>query len=100
MKQAITYTTATILIASLASCAGNGMSSSSDDAYQQVVAEAKASLKDAANANYEWRDSGKLLKQADKAAKKGDYETAIKLANIAKKQGAQSKDQADAGPLR
>ncbi len=104
MKQVITYTAATILIASLAGCASYGSGSSADADYQQAMAEAKVSLKHAARTNFEWRDSGKLLKQAEKAAKDGDYETAIKLANNAKMQGemavAQSQDQANAGPPR
>jgi len=58
---------------------------------------AEAARKKAASMNYEWRDTGKLLKQAKKAAGKGDYKTAEKLANKAKMQGemavAQAKEQ-------
>jgi len=68
------------------------------ESYNSAVADAKNSLKTAAAANYEWRDSGKILKKAEKAAKAGDFETAIKLVNQAKQQGdlalAQSKEQA------
>jgi hypothetical protein len=38
--------------------------------------------------NYEWRDTGKLIKKAKKAAKKGHNKKAIKLANKAKSQAA------------
>ena len=69
--------------------------------YNAALADAKSSLQLASKANYEWRDSGKILKKADTAAKSGDYRTAMKLVNQAKNQGdyalAQSKDQADAG---
>ncbi len=72
------------------------------ETYQAALSSAKASIKSAKNANYEWRDSGKLLKKAAKAAKAGDFDTAIKLTNKAGRQGklalAQSKAQANAGP--
>lgn len=53
--------------------------------------EAASAIKSAHDANkkakavgYEWRDTGKLLKKAEEAAKKGDNEAAIKMANKAK----------------
>jgi len=53
--------------------------------------EAASAIKSAHEANtkakavgYEWRDTGKLLKKAEAAAKKGDNEAAIKMANKAK----------------
>ncbi len=53
--------------------------------------EAASAIKSAHDANkkakavgYEWRDTGKLLKKAEAAAKKGDNESAIKMANKAK----------------
>ena len=36
--------------------------------------------------HYEWRDTGKLIKEAKEALKKGDFDTAVKLANKAKEQ--------------
>lgn len=70
--------------------------------YNAALADAKQSIKNAKKAHYEWRDSGKMLKKADKAAKNGDFETATKIALKAKRQGelalAQSKDQVNAGP--
>ena len=58
---------------------------------------AEAARKQAASMNYEWRDTGKMLKQAKEAAAKGDYETAERLANKAEMQGkmavAQAKEQ-------
>ena len=53
--------------------------------------EAASAIKSAHDANkkakavgYEWRDTGKLLKKAEAAAKKGENESAIKMANKAK----------------
>ncbi len=69
--------------------------------YADAVAAARTAQKAAAVAKGEWRDTGKLLKKADAMAKKGDYATAIKLANAAKHQGhlgaQQAKEQIGAG---
>jgi len=71
--------------------------------YKAIVKAAKTERKKAKKVGFEWRDIGKFLKKADKAAKKGDYKTAIKLAKKAKfqaKQGQQqAKEQANAGPV-
>jgi len=86
----------------LSACANNGTVTATQEDYNDTVAEAKKSLKTASKANYEWRDSGKILKKADKAAKAGNLFAATKLAKQVKNQGelalAQSKDQANAGP--
>jgi len=70
--------------------------------FEAVHAAAKQSLKRAAAANYQWRDSGKILKKAEKTAAKGDYEKATQLAKQAGVQGelavAQSKKEANAWP--
>jgi len=49
-----------------------------DDAIKQ----AKAAQQEAASLGFEWRDTGKTIKKAEAAAKKGNDEKAIKLANI------------------
>ena len=90
----------------LSGCASSGSAAANAPAsletYQAALAEAKTSLQNAKKANFLWRDSEKILKKAAKAAKAGDFETAIKLTNKAKRQGelalAQSKAQANAGP--
>ena len=53
----------------------------------QAIAAAKAARNKAAAVGYEWRDTGKLIKKAQKALKKKDYKKAIKLANKARRQG-------------
>ena len=55
--------------------------------YETIVAEAIAAKKKAASVKGEWRDIGKTLDKAEKAAAKGDYNSAIKLATTAKEQG-------------
>jgi len=88
-------------------CAGNGSSSAKAPAtqadYNTAVSDAKMALDKAVKANYVWRDSGKILKKSAKAAKAGDFDTAIKLALKAKRQGemaiVQAEQQKNAGPI-
>ncbi len=51
-----------------------------------AIAAAKKADNQAKAAEYEWRDTGKLIKQAEKAMAKGKYDDAIKLANKARRQ--------------
>ena len=51
-----------------------------------AIEAAKAANEKAKAENYEWRDTGKIIKKAEEAMKKGDNATAIKLANQARKQ--------------
>ncbi len=60
----------------------------------ETEAEAKARLEEAksyrakaASVGGEWRDLGKILKQAEKALENGDYEQSVKLAEKAAEQG-------------
>jgi len=48
---------------------------------QDTISEAKQAKKAAATAGFEWTTMGKLIKQAEAAAKKGDDKKAMKLAN-------------------
>ena len=70
--------------------------------YKKAVTSAKLSLDKAKKMHYEWRDSRKILKKAEQAAKSGDYNKATKLANRAKRQGelavVQASAQKNAGP--
>lgn len=84
-------------------CNTNGSKTAATEAdYQQAIADAKISLKKAHNAANEWRDTGKIIKESEKAAKSGDFTTATKLANKARQQGelalAQAHEQMNAGP--
>ena len=55
--------------------------------FKAAVEKADASRKKAASVGGEWRDTGKMIKKAKAAAKKGDYNKALKLANTAYRQG-------------
>ena len=67
-----------------------------------AIAAAEMETKRAAEVKYEWRDTGKLIKEAKEAMKKEDYATAQKLANKAARQSTlaiqQYHDQKNAGP--
>lgn len=52
----------------------------------KAIDEARAAVKQAASVNGLWRDTEDLIKQADAALAQGNEETAVKLANKAKKQ--------------
>lgn len=76
-------------------CASTDEASDSISA-EQAIADAKAANAEAKAANYEWRDTGKFIKQAEKKLADGDEEGAIKLANKAKNQATIAVAQADA----
>ena len=59
-----------------------------------AIAAAVAAQKEAAAVNGEWRDTGKIIKDAEKAAADGDFATAVKLAKKAEDQGKLGKEQA------
>jgi len=80
-------------------CAGNSVSAD-EQSFNASYEAADAARKKAASMNYEWRDTGKMLKKAKEAAGKGDYATAEKIAKKAEMQGemavAQAKEQEQA----
>jgi len=51
-----------------------------------AIANAKAAMKKAKAVGYLWRDTGKFIKKAEKAAKGGNEGKAVKLANKARSQ--------------
>ncbi|MEN8180109.1 MAG: SoxXA-binding protein [Pseudomonadota bacterium] len=61
---------------------------------QGMIADADKARKKAASVEGEWRDTGKMLKQAKAALKKGDHVKAMKLAAKAHKQGVLGQQQA------
>ena len=105
MKKLIPFAVAAGL--ALGGCASSGgMSSESAMATEAqataAIAAAQNELKMATAANNVWRDTGKMIEAAEKAAKAGKYDEAVKLANGAKDQSAlalqQVEDQKNAAP--
>ncbi len=56
-------------------------------AAELAIKAAKEALKKAEAVGFAWRDTGKLIKKAEEALKKGDEKTALKLANKARFEG-------------
>lgn len=65
-------------------------------AAEQAIADAKAANAEAAALNYEWRDTGKMIEDAEKKLAEGDYAGALELANKAKYQAETAVKQANA----
>ncbi len=76
-----------LVVASLSAGAVQAAETDQAAEFTAAVEKADASRKKAASVGGEWRDTGKMIKQAKAAAKKGDYNKALKLANTAYRQG-------------
>lgn len=63
-------------------------------AYETAIAAAKADQRKAASVGGEWRDTGKVIKEAEEAAAKGDFAKAAKLAEKAAFEGRMGYEQA------
>ena len=73
----------------------SGIVSAADTAQSQNdIAAAEHAQKKAASVDGEWRDTGKLIKQAKAAQAEGNYAQAVKLANKAERQGELGYEQA------
>ncbi len=66
-------------------CASTTEEVTQEDAAAAIAAAKQANEKARAE-EYEWRDTGKLIKQAEKAMADGKYDEAVKLANKARRQ--------------
>jgi hypothetical protein len=61
---------------------------------EEAIAAAEAARKKASSVRGEWRDTGKLIKEAQELAGSGDFAGAIALANKAQRQGEMGYEQA------
>lgn len=72
-------------------------------AAEDAINAAKAAQKEAGAVGFEWRDMGKMIKKAEKAAKDGKADDAIKIADTVVMHGKEALKQAalakTAGPL-
>ena len=84
----------------ISACA-SGPSHTKNDAKGAIAAAEHETMR-ANKKLYAWRDTGKIIKKAKKALKKGEYDKAVKLANKAKQQSTmalqQYAEQKNAGP--
>ncbi len=88
-----TLTLAAALVLLAAALAGPLQAATAEQA-QQAIADATAARKQAGAVGGEWRDTSKMIRAAQKAAKKGDFDKAVKLASDAKFQGEAGQAQA------
>ena len=79
------FSVALLSLGLITGCASTDEVSDSMSA-EQAIANAKSANAEAKAANYEWRDTGKIIKKAEDALAKGDEAGAIKLANKAENQ--------------
>jgi len=90
MKKLIPFAVAAGLALSGCASSGGGMSSMSSGASDKdaaaAIMTAKQELKKAQEARNEWRDTGKMIKEAEKLEKEGKYGDAAKLADKATRQ--------------
>ena len=77
-----------------AATAGGASGGPDQAALDKAVADAQAARKKAASVGGEWRDTAKMIKDAEEAGKAGDIAKGIKLANEAQKQSELGYDQA------
>jgi len=63
-------------------------------ALDKAIADAQAARKKAASVAGEWRDTSKMIKQAEEAGAAGDFAKGMKLASEAQKQGELGYEQA------
>ena len=70
----------------LAGCASTSGGVDAAAAATKAIASAKTANAKAKAVNYEWRDTGKFIAQAEKKLKAGDSDGALSLANKAMKQ--------------
>ena len=87
------FSVALLSLSLITGCASTGDAESVSA--EQAIAEAKTANAAAKAANYEWRDTGKIIKQAEAKLAEGDEEGAIALANKAKAQAEAAIAQAE-----
>ena len=88
------FAAAVLSLGLLAGCATTGDDAAS--AAEQAIADAKAANAEVAAMGFEWRDTGEIIKQAEKALADGDNEKALDLANQALAQANDALRQAEA----
>ncbi len=89
------FSVALLSLGLITGCASTEEASDSSSA-EKAIAAAKAANADAKAVNYEWRDTGKIIKKAEKKLADGDEDGALKLANKAKAQAVTAVAQAEA----
>ncbi len=94
MKKTILTASLSLLLAACASNGGNKAAMADDAA--AAIAAAETARQEAQAVGYEWRDTGKIITAAKKAAEAKEYDKAVSLANKAEAQSVNAvKQQAE-----
>jgi len=83
-----------LVLGLVAGCASTPDEAADGITAEQAIADAKSANAQAKKMGAEWRDTGKIIKKAEKALEGGDDAKAIKLANKAKRQAENAMKQA------
>lgn len=92
MRKLLTLSALAILITACAS--QTAKMEPTEERAAKAIAAADAARKEAASAGFEWRDTGKIIKQAKDATSKKDYAKATQLAERAERQSHNALKQA------
>jgi len=82
MRKFVPFLIATALV--LSACGAQQTQTDKDAA--AAITAAEAANNKAKKAEFEWRDTGDIIKKAKELAKEGEFDAAVKQANKAKKQ--------------
>ncbi|MEJ2359833.1 MAG: LysM peptidoglycan-binding domain-containing protein [Gammaproteobacteria bacterium] len=83
----LTSVMALVLTVAVGCSSTSEQGTSSEQAAKEAIAAAKAAYAKALKADWAWRDTGKMIKKAEKDLAAGKYDEAIKIANKARDQG-------------
>ena len=86
LKRTFTLACSAVLSIALITGCGSNVKSASGSEASAAIASAESAIKKMNALGWKWRDTGKFMKQAKAAKKKGDNGKAVKLANKAKGQ--------------
>ncbi len=89
------FSVALLSLGLITGCASTGETDDDAALAEQAISEAKAVNAEAKALNYEWRDTGKIIKEAEEKYAAEDYQAAIALANKAKAQSEEAIRQAN-----
>ncbi len=90
------FSVALLTLGLITGCASTSETDDLAIAAEQAIAEAKTANAEAKALNYEWRDTGKIITQAEDKFGAAEYQAAIDLANKAKAQAEEAVRQGNA----
>jgi hypothetical protein len=89
------HATGVVVMLGIGLLTGSGSMGSTMTA-EQAISAARTATQEAAKAGFEWRDTGSIIKDAEKALSEGKKDEALKLADEARQQAELALQQAAA----